>query len=98
MPKRNQAPAPAYGSPEWKAERAKMVGTPEWKAANNRATLDESVQFKTDEAIRDWIDYEIRQGKDRPTASQIAARRAELEPNFRRTVSYTHLTLPTSDL
>jgi len=36
MPKRNQAvPPPAYGSPEWKAERARMVGTPEWKAANN---------------------------------------------------------------
>ena len=78
---------PAYGSPEWKAERAKMVGTPEWRLANNRATLDESVKFKTDEAIRDWIDYEISQGKDRPTASQIAARRSELEPNFRRILS-----------
>jgi hypothetical protein len=35
MPKPIQPPAPAYGSPEWKAERARMVGTPEWKAAHN---------------------------------------------------------------
>ncbi len=87
MPKPPKYIAPAYGSPEWKAMRAQMVGTPEWRNDQHLATPDENIKFRTDEYIQNWINDEIRQGHDRPTADQIASKRSGIESQFRTTFS-----------